>query len=131
MTTVALQNQINNIQLPMNLPLSSNGAAYTTRETRNGVPLAYISEKLAYAIEDTHAAGQAHPEMRLRLAHVMYSQTLAFLALHNMLGAANDSGLPERLLDLEREELRKWINAVVSYGDLLGAGDVGARNSSC
>ncbi|SOE56137.1 hypothetical protein SAMN05446635_1015 [Burkholderia sp. OK233] len=113
----------------MNLPLSPNGAAYTTRETRDGVPLSYISEKLAYAIEDTHAAAQAHPEMRLRLSHVMYSQTLAFLALHNMLGAADDSGLPERLLDLDRRELRKWINAVVTYGDLLGVGGIGTRSN--
>lgn len=100
--------------------MSSNGAAYTTQEVRQGVPLSYVSEKLVHAIEDTHAVGQAFPEARKRLAHVMYSQSKAFLALHNLLGAANAPGLPERLLEMDRRELDKWIAAVITHGDLLG-----------
>lgn len=103
--------------------MSSNGPAYTTLEIREGVPLSYVSEKLMHAIEDTHAVGQAYPEARKRLAHVMYSQTKAFLALHNLLGAANAPGLPERLLEMNRQELGRWIAAVITNGDLLGMTD--------
>jgi hypothetical protein len=109
--------------LDVSLNLSSNGPAYVSREIRQGVPLSYVSEKLSHAIIDTHAAGVAHPEARKRLAHVMYSQTKAFLALHNVLGAADAPGLPELLLGMERHELNNWIAAVVKHGDLLGSGD--------
>ncbi|HEV3425206.1 MAG TPA: hypothetical protein VG105_15790 [Paraburkholderia sp.] len=105
------------------MKMSSTGPAYTTREVRYGVPLSYISEKLSQAIEDTHAAGRAHPEARKRLAHVMYSQTKAFLALHNLLGVADAAGLPEQLLEMDRRELDRWIAAVVTHGDLFGTGD--------
>jgi hypothetical protein len=105
--------------LDVSLNLSSNGPAFTACETRQGVPLGYVSEKLAHAIIDTHAAGVAHPEARKRLAHVM-----AFLALHNVLAVADAPGLPEQLLGMERHELHSWIAAVVTHGDLLGAGEV-------
>ena len=108
----------------MNLKPSSSGPAYTAREIRQGVPLSYVSEKLSHAIIDTHAAGVAHPEARKRLAHVMYSQTKAFLALHNVLAVADAPGLPEQLLEMERHELHSWIAAVVTHGDLFGTGEV-------
>jgi hypothetical protein len=94
--------------LDVSLNLSSNGPAFTACETRQGVPLGYVSEKLAHAI----------------MAHVMYSQTKAFLALHNVLAVADAPGLPEQLLGMERHELHSWIAAVVTHGDLLGAGEV-------
>src|SRR5580704_904834 len=109
--------------MAVSLNLSSRGPAYTAREIRQGVPLSYVSEKLSHAIEDTHAAGRAHPEARKRLAHVMYSQTKAFLALHNLLGVADAAGLPEQLLEMDRRELDRWIAAVVTHGDLFGTGD--------
>ena len=108
----------------MSLNLSSRGPACTAREIRQGVPLSYVSEKLSHAIIDTHAAGVAHPEARKRLAHVMYSQTKAFLALHNALDAADAPGLPELLLEMDGHELHSWIATVVTHGDLLGSGDV-------
>jgi hypothetical protein len=107
----------------MGLKASANGTAFTTREARHGVPLGYVSEKLCHAIVDTHAAGQAHPEARKRLAHAMYSQTKAFLALHNLLSAADAAGLTERLLEMDQRELDGWISAVVTHGDLLGSGE--------
>ena len=114
----------------MSLNLSSNGPAFTACETRQGVPLGYVSEKLSHAIIDTHAAGVAHPEARKRLAHVMYSQTKAFLALHNVLAVADAPGLPEQLLEMERHELHRWIAAVVTHGDLLGTGEVSRPSTS-
>jgi hypothetical protein len=54
----------------------------------------------------------------------MYSQTKAFLALHNVLAAADTPGLPELLLEMDRHELHSWIATVVTHGDLLGTGDV-------
>ena len=110
--------------LDVSLNLSSKGPAYTALEIRQGVPLSYISEKLSHAIIDTHAAGVAHPESRKRLAHVMYSQTKAFLALHNVLAAADAPGLPELLLEMDRHELHSWIATVITHGDLLGTGEV-------
>jgi hypothetical protein len=101
--------------------MSSTDRAYTTLEVRRGVPLSYISEKLSHAIKDTHEAGQIHPEACKRLAHVMYSQTKAFLALHNLLAAAYSPGLPEHLLEVTRHELDRWLAAVVTHGDLWGA----------
>lgn len=104
----------------MNLPMSFNGPACTRREIREGVPLSYVSEKLRHSIEDVHFIAQAAPEIRGRLTQVMYSQLKAFLALHNMLGAANDMTLPERLLSSSSKDLRKWVDAVVRHGSLLG-----------
>jgi hypothetical protein len=101
--------------------MSSTDRADTTFEVRRGVPLSYISEKLSHAIKDTREAGQIHPEACKRLAHVMYSQTKAFLALHNLLAAAYSPGLPEHLLEVTRHELDRWLAAVATHGDLWGA----------
>jgi hypothetical protein len=103
------------------LTASANGPACTARELREGVPLGYVSEKLRHAIAETHDAARAHPDARERLVHVMYSQTKALLALHNLLDVANAEGLPEHLLDMSRDELDRWVAAIVAHGDLLGA----------
>jgi hypothetical protein len=44
--------------------------------------------------------------------------------LHNVLAAADTPGLPELLLEMDRHELHSWIATVVTYGDLLGTGEV-------
>jgi hypothetical protein len=54
----------------------------------------------------------------------MYSQTKAFLALHNVLAVADTPGLPELLLEMDRHELHSWIATVVKHGDVLGTSEV-------
>ncbi|SRR5258706_4441949 len=105
------------------LPISSNGPAYTAREVRQGIPLDYLSEKLAHAIHETHSLARRFPQMLTELVPVMRYRIKTFLALHNMLGAANDMRLPERLLTSSRENLDNWITVVVRQGDVLGIND--------
>ena len=56
------------------LPLSANGPAYTTRQERRGVHLAYVGEKLDSAIEELHSYGKRHPRAQDELMPVMAAQ---------------------------------------------------------
>jgi hypothetical protein len=107
----------------MELPISSNGPAYVTREVRKGIPLDYLSEKLSHAIRETHSLAQRFPQMLTDLVPVMHYQITTLLALHSMLGAANDARLPERLLGSSRQNLENWLDIVARQGDVLGISD--------
>lgn len=103
------------------VPLSANGSAYTRREDRHGVPLEYVGEKLASAIEQIHSLACRNPERVTELVPAMYYALVSYLALHNMLAKANDRGLPERLLSSDSEELTAWLSFVRDQGGVLGA----------
>lgn len=102
------------------LPLNANGAAYTLREDRHGVPLVYVAEKLGSAVEALHSYGQRHPEARDELMLPMYYLLVSHLGLHNMLGKANDHSLTARLLNGSRESLEAWLQLLDREGDVQG-----------
>lgn len=102
------------------LPLSANGPAYEKGENRHGVPLDYVAEKLGSAILALHSFGLTNPDMKVELQGAMYYQLVAFLALNNMLAAANDRTLTDRIFNFNRKEVEQWINLVHQQGDVSG-----------
>ncbi len=107
----------------LGLPLNANGPAYTSSEARRGVPLSYVAEKLGTAIEDLHRYGSHHPTAREDLMPAMYHLLVAYLGLHNMLGAASDHTLASRLFGSTTTQLDAWLRLVSHQGDVLGVGD--------
>jgi hypothetical protein len=107
----------------LGLPLNANGPAYTSSQARHGVPLDYVGEKLGTAIEDLHRYGRQHPTARDELMPAMYHLLVAYLGLHNMLGAANDHQLAPRLFARSTTELDAWLGLVSRQGDVLGFAD--------
>jgi len=102
------------------LPLDANGPAYTSGQSRHGVPLSYVGEKLARAIEELHRYAREHPQHLRELHGSMYFLLVAHLGLHNMLAKANDRSLPMRLLQASDEELNTWLQAIERGGDVTG-----------
>jgi len=102
------------------IPLDANGPAYTSREEREGVPLAYVAEKLGRAIEELHRYARSHPDGHAELLAPMYFLIVAHLGLHNMLAKANDRSLPGRLLNVSADELRAWLALIEREGDVAG-----------
>lgn len=105
------------------LPLSSNGPAYTIQQAREGVPLSYVGGKLANAIEELNSHARRHPEQRDGLLAAMHYSLVAYLGLHNMLAKANDRTLAPRILSASREELDRWLALVEREGDVQGLAD--------
>lgn len=106
------------------LPLSSNGPAYTIQQAREGVPLSYVGEKLTHAIEELNRHARRHPEQRDGLLAAMHYSLVAYLGLHNMLAKANDRTLAARMLSANREELERWLELVRREGDVQGLANV-------
>lgn len=102
------------------LPLNANGAAYTMREARHGVPLIYVAEKLASGISSLHGAARLHPENRESLLLTMHYLLVAHLGLHNLLGKAGDRTLATRLLDGDAESLDDWPTWTTQEGGVEG-----------
>ena len=102
------------------IPTKANGPAYEKEERRHGVPLDYVADKLGNAILELNALAQRQPELNKDLHLAMRYQLVAFLALNNMLAAANDPDLTERMLSLSRDDAQRWINLVHSQGDVSG-----------
>jgi hypothetical protein len=101
-------------------PLDANGPAYTSRQERDGVPLAYVGEKLGRAIEELHRYAANHPDQRGALQHTMYFLLVAHLGLHNMLAKTADRTLPLRLLGGSRDQLDAWLELIEREGDVQG-----------
>ena len=121
-----------------------NGSAYTTTETRNGVPIDYVGEKLRRAVEAAHdnlrnikrfvpddlsAAPQFQEyaprgvknDLLLSSAISAFDYSLnAYLALHNMLGTMQNRSIIEELEKKNFEELQQWLNTIESEGTVLG-----------
>jgi hypothetical protein len=93
---------------------------------RQGIPLDYLdyrSEKLSHVIREAHSLAQRFPQMLTEFVPVMHYQIKTLLAPHNMLGAANDMRLRERLLTSSRQNLDNWLGIVVKQGGVLGISD--------
>lgn len=101
-------------------PMDANGPAYTTEQQRHGVPLTYVAEKLASAIEELHRYALRRPGELQDLQGPMYYLLVAHLALHNMLGKAKDQSLARRLLASTSDELQTWLRLVEREGDVQG-----------
>ena len=110
------------------LPWNANGPAYTMRQDRHGVPLSYVGEKLACAIEDLHRHAQRHPDDRDDMRSAMYHLLVAYLGLHNMLGKANDRTLTDRVLNGSSQHLETWLRLVGREGDVRGLAELDADN---
>ena len=106
------------------LPLSSNGPAYTTEQARDGVPLSYVGEKLANAIETLNSHARQHPEQRDGLLATMHYLLVAHLGLNNMLAKANDRTLAVRMLSADLDELDRWLKLIEREGDVQGLANV-------
>lgn len=102
------------------MPLDANGPAYTTAQSRRGVPLEYVGDKLARAIEELHRYARKHPVQQQELYGSMYYLLVAHLGLHSMLAKANDRSLPARLLAASTEELDAWLAVIEREGDVAG-----------
>lgn len=102
------------------IPLSANGPAYEKGEKRHGVPLDYVADKLGNAILELHSFSSANPELTIELHGSMYYQLVAFLALSNMLAAANDRTLTGRIFGSTRVEVERWIDLIHRQGDVSG-----------
>ncbi|EFK96642.1 hypothetical protein LDC_1335 [sediment metagenome] len=108
----------------------SNAGAYRKQEVRSGPPLDYVSEKMEIALVDLHHA--IHRLQRLVLdsdtgdiavssaMSAFRHELVAFCALHNMLGLANDPQLVKRLLVLSPGEFEDWLTATRSEGSVTG-----------
>ncbi len=106
-------------------PLDANGPAYTRREERHGVPLTYVAEKLNSAIVELHRYAGSRPAERKDLAAAMHYLLVAHLGLNNMLGAAGDHDLAERLLAGSSEDLHSWLHVIARGGDVRGLAELG------
>ncbi len=109
---------------PDDFPLNANGPAYTARQERHGVPLAYVGGKLGNAIEELNRYARSHPDQRRELFAPMYYMLVAHLGLHNMLAKANDRSLTTRLLEASEAELRAWLSVIEREGDVAGLADL-------
>lgn len=118
----------------------SDGPAYQKVERRRGPPLDYVAEKLMRSLEllqhsirttelgrraEPAALGQpglaASTERLLQcLKPAFRYELVAFLALVNMLGLANDRALPEDLLGRDGESFSDWLQAIKANGSVTG-----------
>lgn len=132
------------MNMPSTPPKAPNGSAYTTTESRKGVPLDYVGEKLRYAVESAHENLRnikrfvpenlpAAPELQyyvpngikndllLNSASHTFSYSLhAYLALHNMLGELQIGNIEAELEKKNFQELRLWLNTIENEGGVLG-----------
>ena len=123
---------------------STNGSAYTNREERTGPPLDYIGEKTRKATESAHevikgieacvpddlplpAGYKEHTPFKAKEALLLspahygfHNAVIAFLALNNMLGAAQSLEDVKRLARMDTEEFCKWLDFVEREGSVLG-----------
>lgn len=102
------------------LPLMANGGAEALREGRNGVPLGRVAQHLARGIKSLHELAITPPGAQVHVLAAFRHMLHAYLSLYNMLGAARDRTLPERLLSCTCEELETWLRAVALEGDVHG-----------
>lgn len=82
----------------------------------------YVAEKLRRSLESLHGLGTAESEGRQsQNAYAAFHYALvAYLALNNMLGAANSPTFAERLALLSRSEFRRWLDAIDRGGSVTG-----------
>jgi hypothetical protein len=106
------------------LPLLANAGADTLTELRHGVPLQRIAAHIASGIKALHVqvAVQSVVDGGLRVA--FRRMLFAYLGLYNMLGAAADATLVERLLTASRPDLERWLRLIALEGDVSGTAEL-------
>lgn len=104
----------------LGLPLMANGGAEVLREGRTGIPLNRVAHQLAGAIRSLHELWQQSDEASQPLIPSFRCLVMAYLSLYNMVGAAQDRALPQRLLLGHRGDLDTWLLAVARDGDVHG-----------
>ena len=118
-----------------------NIPAFTRTETRDGIPLNYVAEKLAHALFAAHVINQAIDEEAIIETHnpenprwrqkVTFKEELkqhaweifrqamkSFLALHNMLSIADQEGIQEKLLAMDSKEFQAWLDYIYREGSV-------------
>jgi len=121
----------------------ANGPAFQKREERTGPPLSYVAEKLRGSIEGLHELyqnlnrcvpdnlpqppalkGSSFSTKHDSLVSPAWTSfrygVVAYLALENMLGLANDNDLFDRLLAMSRDDFRLWLDRIASEGSETG-----------
>jgi len=101
-------------------PHVDNGPAFQVQELRTGVPLAYVSEKLANAIRSAHLAWYERGGNGATLTGEAMRQDIfamgdllkALLALHGALGLYNDRPLVRQVLEKPPLEVDAWLSEV-------------------
>ena len=118
-----------------------NGPAYQKHEERVGPPLSYVQEKLGNALRASHRIASAFaatqsgshlpplpstvpPEVIDEYARnslqAFHYNLIAFLALTNMLAAAADANLAERLVRYSAKEFDDWLDNIEQGGSVTG-----------
>jgi hypothetical protein len=117
-----------------------NDGAFIETETRTGPPLNYVAEKLRSCLEELHATYNLSrrdlPDdlPRPRGAPSNYSTKddsvlspcfgafnsalVSYLALNNILALANDRDIEHRLLDMSREDFKRWLDDIDREGSV-------------
>jgi hypothetical protein len=119
-----------------------NGPGYEKRETRTGLPLEYVGEKLRRTVEYAYETARLELDVRSSVeigtadidltarelsaeAYRSAAATLryavhAYLALQNMLGLMNADDLLERLIRGTRDDLKAWLDTIQNEGSSIG-----------
>lgn len=117
-----------------------NDAAFIETETRTGPPLGYVAEKLRACLEHIHATynfskedlpedlptpPKAPPDYSTKHDSVLSpcfaafnSALVSYLALNNILALANDRDIERRLLDMSREDFKRWLDDIDREGSV-------------
>jgi hypothetical protein len=100
-------------------PLDANGPAYTSRQEREGVPLAYVAEKLGRAIEELHRYARSHSD---RHGDLLASMTCwwRIWACTTCWPRPTTGRWAARLLNTSEDELRTWLALIEREGDFAG-----------
>ena len=120
-----------------------NSSAYQKVELRDGIPLSYVCEKLTESLKTIHhlnnfIKNNIHDDLKLinpinnnlyspkndGLLSPLYSSfrysLTSLLALHNMIGIANNQNIFEKLLSYNEEDFNHWLERIESEGSTNG-----------
>ena len=122
----------------------SNGSAFMKKEQRYGPPLDYVGEKLRHAVEAAHAnlsniknfvPANLPPSPEFNdgapktiksdlllssASEALHYSVTSYLALYNMLGAANVNSTLQNIEEKSTSDLKKWLDLVEREGSVAG-----------
>lgn len=125
---------------------STNGPAYEKNESRYGVPLTYVGEKLRYALENCqnllqeirrsvpdnlplpddyheYAPISAKQDLLETTAWASFHyQVTAFAGLFNMLASVQSHTDIQRLGKMPGNDFKDWLDFIENEGSVLGLG---------
>lgn len=100
------------------IPLDANGPAYQRQELRVGPPLEYVAEKLRRSVECQQRVLASAPTSDAMAA--FHYALVAYLALNNMLAAADPPSFSNRLAQMTPDDFSHWLDAIDRGGSVLG-----------